>query len=146
MRPRLSRKARVQPDPRDGCPVLLSPERGLRLGDTAAAIVALCDGTREVAAIVDELAARYGTPRDVIARDVEELLEDLHGRALLEGFESRGKTGRREDPGAVQSRVPDAPSSRELPSPYTLVAELTHRCPLACPYCSNPTPLVTRFT
>ena len=24
------------------------------------------------------------------------------------------------------------------PRPYTLVAELTHRCPLACPYCSNP--------
>jgi pyrroloquinoline quinone biosynthesis protein E len=22
--------------------------------------------------------------------------------------------------------------------PYTLVAELSHRCPLACPYCSNP--------
>jgi PqqA peptide cyclase len=24
------------------------------------------------------------------------------------------------------------------PRPYTLVAELTHRCPLKCPYCSNP--------
>jgi len=24
------------------------------------------------------------------------------------------------------------------PRPYTLVAELTYRCPLACPYCSNP--------
>jgi pyruvate-formate lyase-activating enzyme len=22
--------------------------------------------------------------------------------------------------------------------PYALLAELTHRCPLACPYCSNP--------
>src|SRR6185437_15541268 len=27
-------------------------------------------------------------------------------------------------------------------APYTLVAELTHRCPLACPYCSNPRKLV----
>ncbi|MDF0642603.1 MAG: pyrroloquinoline quinone biosynthesis protein PqqE [Nitrospira sp.] len=26
--------------------------------------------------------------------------------------------------------------------PYTLIAELTHRCPLRCPYCSNPTDLV----
>jgi pyrroloquinoline quinone biosynthesis protein E len=26
--------------------------------------------------------------------------------------------------------------------PYTLIAELTHRCPLACPYCSNPMQLV----
>jgi len=27
----------------------------------------------------------------------------------------------------------------EEPRPYTLVAELTYRCPLRCPYCSNPT-------
>lgn len=25
-----------------------------------------------------------------------------------------------------------------VPRPYTLVAELTYRCPLRCPYCSNP--------
>ncbi len=24
------------------------------------------------------------------------------------------------------------------PAPFALLAELTHRCPLACPYCSNP--------
>jgi pyrroloquinoline quinone biosynthesis protein E len=28
--------------------------------------------------------------------------------------------------------------------PYTLVAELTHRCPLACAYCANPLELVGR--
>lgn len=27
------------------------------------------------------------------------------------------------------------------PRPYTLIAELTYRCPLKCPYCSNPTNL-----
>src|SRR4249920_1714191 len=26
----------------------------------------------------------------------------------------------------------------DLPAPLGLLAELTHRCPLACPYCSNP--------
>jgi PqqA peptide cyclase len=26
-----------------------------------------------------------------------------------------------------------------IPRPYALLAELTHRCPLHCPYCSNPT-------
>jgi pyrroloquinoline quinone biosynthesis protein E len=26
----------------------------------------------------------------------------------------------------------------DAPRPYTLIAELTHRCPLRCPYCSNP--------
>jgi pyrroloquinoline quinone biosynthesis protein E len=28
--------------------------------------------------------------------------------------------------------------------PYTLIAELTHRCPLRCPYCSNPVELLGR--
>jgi pyrroloquinoline quinone biosynthesis protein E len=31
-----------------------------------------------------------------------------------------------------------------VPRPYALVAELTHRCPLHCPYCSNPLELVRR--
>ena len=29
-------------------------------------------------------------------------------------------------------------------APYALLAELTHRCPLRCPYCSNPIELVRR--
>jgi pyrroloquinoline quinone biosynthesis protein E len=28
-----------------------------------------------------------------------------------------------------------------VPRPYTLIAELTYRCPLKCPYCSNPVDL-----
>ena len=28
--------------------------------------------------------------------------------------------------------------ARENLIPYALLAELTHRCPLRCPYCSNP--------
>jgi pyrroloquinoline quinone biosynthesis protein E len=31
-----------------------------------------------------------------------------------------------------------------VPRPYGLLAELTHRCPLHCPYCSNPLALVPR--
>jgi pyrroloquinoline quinone biosynthesis protein E len=31
-----------------------------------------------------------------------------------------------------------APAGETTPRPYTLVAELTYRCPLACGYCSNP--------
>ena len=30
------------------------------------------------------------------------------------------------------------PGSAAMPKPLGLLAELTHRCPLACPYCSNP--------
>jgi len=32
----------------------------------------------------------------------------------------------------------------EATRPYTLIAELTYRCPLACPYCSNPLDLRAR--
>src|SRR5439155_4601431 len=31
--------------------------------------------------------------------------------------------------------------NRLAPRPYSLLAEVTHRCPLHCPYCSNPTEL-----
>jgi pyrroloquinoline quinone biosynthesis protein E len=34
--------------------------------------------------------------------------------------------------------------SARVPVPFTLVAELTHRCPLRCRYCSNPTALSVR--
>ena len=30
------------------------------------------------------------------------------------------------------------PNEDATPRPYTLIAELTYRCPLRCPYCSNP--------
>jgi len=35
-------------------------------------------------------------------------------------------------------------TSAALPSPLGLLAELTHRCPLGCPYCSNPLALDPR--
>ena len=31
-----------------------------------------------------------------------------------------------------------------LSSPLGLLAEITHRCPLQCPYCSNPLDLIAR--
>ena len=33
--------------------------------------------------------------------------------------------------------MPDTLASQIQP-PIAMLAELTHRCPLACPYCSNP--------
>jgi pyrroloquinoline quinone biosynthesis protein E len=131
LKPRLARKARVRPDPRDGRSVLLSPERGLRLSDSAAATLALCDGTRTLDAIVDELARRYGADAKRVADDVGVLLADLYARGLIDGYQRT--------PGPAAQREPvEPPLPGDGVSPYTLVAELTHRCPLACPYCSNP--------
>jgi pyrroloquinoline quinone biosynthesis protein E len=138
VKPRMARGARVRVDRRDGTPVLLSPERGLRLSRTAAAVVELCDGTRSVDAIVEALVVRYGeAERARILRDVVALLTDLRARGVVDDFGMSRSAQGVEEPVAL----PDAAPSREG-SPYTLVAELTHRCPLACPYCSNPRELV----
>ena len=36
------------------------------------------------------------------------------------------------------------PRPQSVPAPLGLLAELTHRCPLKCPYCSNPLELDRR--
>jgi PqqA peptide cyclase len=38
----------------------------------------------------------------------------------------------------------DAAAAKAVPAPVGLLAELTHRCPLGCPYCSNPLELDRR--
>jgi PqqA peptide cyclase len=38
---------------------------------------------------------------------------------------------------SVRAHIGEAPAVR-IPAPIGLLAELTHRCPLQCPYCSNP--------
>ena len=131
MKPRLARGVRLRPDPRDGTPVLLSPERGLRLSATAAAVLTLCDGARDLDEIVSMLTIRYaGADRGRIDRDVRALLADMRGRGLIEGGDPQGERVR------VMSEDTPAPAATDG-APYTLVAELTHRCPLACPYCSH---------
>jgi pyrroloquinoline quinone biosynthesis protein E len=143
MKPKLAAKARVRRDPRDGSAILLAPERGLRLSETAEATVALADGSRTLDEIVDALASRYpGADRRRIDADVRALLGDLHSRALLEGFEPSPAVAVQAGAGtSVRAASVRAPHEGEE-APYTLVAELTHRCPLACPYCSNPRQLV----
>ncbi|MFI1727804.1 pyrroloquinoline quinone biosynthesis protein PqqE [Streptomyces acidicola] len=39
---------------------------------------------------------------------------------------------------------PPSPPASSPPPPWALLAELTHGCPLHCPYCSNPLELVSR--
>jgi coenzyme PQQ biosynthesis protein PqqD len=55
LRPRLADKARLRFDSHSGRHVLMYPERGLVLNDTAARILLLCTGEHTVAAIADAL-------------------------------------------------------------------------------------------
>ena len=82
-RVRLAPKARLQRDRVTGKLFLLYPERGLELSDSAARIVDLCDGERTVAAVVDELTAASGEPRERIESEVLSFLGALAERGLL---------------------------------------------------------------
>lgn len=56
---------------------LLAPERLFELNAQATEILKLVDGRRDLAAITDELAARFKAPRDRIAADVSAMLSGL---------------------------------------------------------------------
>ena len=83
-RPSLAPRARLRLDRRSGRRLLLYPERGLLLTETAAEIVGLLDGRHTIAAIVDALVAAHGAgARAAIERDVFAFLDALAARALL---------------------------------------------------------------
>ena len=67
--PRLAPHVRLAYDKARGKPVLLAPESVIVLNGTGADVVGLCDGSRTVAGIVDELRSRYQRPVDDEVRD-----------------------------------------------------------------------------
>lgn len=80
-RPKLAKKARLRFDRHSGKHMLMYPERGLALNDSAAAIIERCDGTRSVDEIATELAAEAGQD---VREDVVGVLADLQKKGLLE--------------------------------------------------------------
>jgi pyrroloquinoline quinone biosynthesis protein D len=83
-RPRLPRGVRLRRDEARGRWTLLAPERIFEVDDIAAAVLELCDGQRDLGAIVAELAARYNAPRSVIEKDVAAMLGDLKAKRVLD--------------------------------------------------------------
>ena len=75
--PAFNRGFRLRHDQVRGSWVVLAPERLFMLDEPAVEVLKLVDGARSVPAIVDELAVRYDAPRDVIAADVQAMLQDL---------------------------------------------------------------------
>ena len=66
--------------------VILAPERLMLPDEQAVEILKFLDGKTGVAAIVDSLAARYDqAPRDLIAKDVTQMLQDLADKGCLAG-------------------------------------------------------------
>lgn len=63
--------------------IMMAPERLMLPDEQAVEILKLVDGKVDVAAIVDTLAARYNAPREEIAGDVTEMLQDLADKGCL---------------------------------------------------------------
>lgn len=82
-RPALARHVVLKRDEMRSRWVILAPERVLVPDDTAAEIVGLVDGRVTVAEIVDRLAGKYNAPREEIAGDVMEMLQDLADQGYL---------------------------------------------------------------
>ena len=129
-RPAFTRYARLHEDRARQRTVILAPERAYELDPIGLVVLSAIDGATSVAELCARLAAQYEAPLDVITRDVTALLQGLADKRLLRD--------------GVDPQAPPAPSafaSAITPfsgGPTGLLAELTHRCPLQCPYCSNP--------
>ena len=83
----LSPKVRLRFDRRTGRHLLLYPERGLELNDTATEIARLCTGEWTVDDMVEQLAQAYDDVSLIeIRREVCEFLEVLADRGLLQGM------------------------------------------------------------
>jgi pyrroloquinoline quinone biosynthesis protein D len=75
--PAFNRGFRLRHDQVRGAWVVLAPERLFLLDEPAVEVLKLVDGARSIPAIVDELAIKYDAPRELIAADVQAMLQDL---------------------------------------------------------------------
>jgi pyrroloquinoline quinone biosynthesis protein D len=91
-RPILPRHAKLRFDETRKVWVILAPERVLAPDEIAVEVLQLCNGVRSVAEMVDQLAAKYASPRDAILTDVTAMLQDLSDKGFL--TEAREKTAK----------------------------------------------------
>jgi pyrroloquinoline quinone biosynthesis protein E len=133
--PRLAARAKLQKDPATGRWVLLLPEGLMNLNESARAILGLCDGSRNWLEILEKLSSLFKTPASLLEGDVRDLLKRMESKGLVEWVEPSIAPKRIEESPVQEPGDPENPVKFR---PLGLLAELTYRCPLHCPYCSNP--------
>jgi pyrroloquinoline quinone biosynthesis protein D len=84
-KPHLPSYLKLRHDAGRGRWVLLAPERILSPDQTAVAVLQLCDGKRTVEEIAATLAKEYSAPVEVIAADVQELLQGMADKGYIKG-------------------------------------------------------------
>jgi pyrroloquinoline quinone biosynthesis protein D len=83
-RPRLAKRARLQIDALSGSPILLHQETVMVLNQTGYEILQLCDGTRTLREIFQDLENQYPAAKSVVSLEVLEYLEGISQRGLIE--------------------------------------------------------------
>jgi pyrroloquinoline quinone biosynthesis protein E len=124
---------------RDDGYVLVAPERAIRLGGSGGEILELCRTGERVEAVVEILESRY-PGEEGIAAEVERFLDEMRELGGIVRLEE-GAEGITFDETLRPRDAPVGtlePSEGAAPAPLNLIAEITYRCPLQCPYCSNP--------
>ena len=81
--PRLPSGVRLHFDKQRDQWVVLAPEKLFVPDPIALEILKRCDGEASVSAIVDDLAASFKAPRDVILKDVRVMLQDLADKGVM---------------------------------------------------------------
>ena len=102
----------------------MAPEKLVKPDPIAVEILLLVDGERIVTDIAKELSKKFNAPEDVILGDVKKC-----STTCRQGIYNRMKNN--------NVKLKKA-SDHGIEAPLALLAELSHRCPLQCPYCSNP--------
>lgn len=82
--PKLPRGVKLRFDTVRNTWMLLAPERAFQIDETAAEILKLCDGTRDLAAVTAAVAEKYAEAPATIAADIEAMLSDLANKRVLE--------------------------------------------------------------
>jgi pyrroloquinoline quinone biosynthesis protein D len=81
--PRLARGMRLQFDKQRDQWIIQAPERVFVLDAIAHEILQRCTGEATVTSIVDDLAVKFNAPRDMIARDVNLLLQNFADKGVM---------------------------------------------------------------
>lgn len=129
-RPGFTRYTRLHEDCARNRFVLLAPERAYELDPISLEVLQNIDGLTTINNICQNLSEKFTAPLEIITRDVLQLLQGLSDKRLLQ--EGRNPLNKKTASGKKRN------GAGYLSGPTGLLAELTHRCPLQCPYCSNP--------
>lgn len=82
---RLRHRERVLTQRAAGSLVLLDLDGGeyFALDEVSARVWDLCDGTRDVAAVITSISSEYDAPQEMITEDVQAFLEEMIDEELL---------------------------------------------------------------